>query len=359
MSIWNKVLVGLIGVASVVFFYMAARTLKTHQWHELALKYQQKIAQVQEQNRKLLEGGQNQGDPTQLGIRQRQTELHKLLLGRGRVWLKCDPKVTLNRQNGTAVIAVTVEQPDPHRITKNTILYGFEEAGVQKNGRYLGEFKVTGADEKQKTVALTPTLPLSPRQFDRLASAQRPWDLYEVLPRDNHDVFASLNDKEKEAMLPREGLPEYLNDGKPATKDMPAERVAADKYVRPLRDYQVRFGAQGLQRVLLGERIDAATGDLKLVKDALEQAQQQEEAAKRDVAAAKEDVKNFTRQRDIVAAYRKTLEQELEAAKAGIAELLKNNQGMARQMAKLQLEAARRIDQRARAMAQSGGAGGT
>ena len=64
------------------------------------------------------------------------------------------------------------------------------------------------------------------------------------------------------------------------------------------------------------------------------------------------------RQRDAVAAYLKTLQQDLDAAKADIDQLLKNNQNMAEQMAKLQGEAARRIDQRTRAMAQSG-AGGT
>ena len=63
MSIWNKILVWVIGVASVALFYMAARTLKTHQyWRELAQKYERKIEQVQEQNHVLLEGGGNQGD---------------------------------------------------------------------------------------------------------------------------------------------------------------------------------------------------------------------------------------------------------------------------------------------------------
>ena len=93
MSIWNKVLVWVIGVASVALFYMAARTLKTHQyWRELAQKYERKIEQVQQQNRVLLEGGGNAGGQSQLGIRQRRIELNKLLLDRHRVWFKCDPR---------------------------------------------------------------------------------------------------------------------------------------------------------------------------------------------------------------------------------------------------------------------------
>ena len=98
--------------------------------------------------------------------------------------------------------------------------------------------------------------------------------------------------------------------------------------------------------------------DLKLVKEALDKAQEQEKAAQQDVATAKEDAKGAIRQRDAVAAYLKTLQHDLDTAKTDIDQLLKNNQNMAEQMAKLQGEAARRIDQRSCAMAQSG-AGGT
>ena len=210
---WNKVLVWVIGVTSVALFYMAARTLKTHQYlREPAQKYERKIKQVQEQNHILLEGGENQGEPAQPGIRQRRIELAKLLLDRHRVWFKCDPKVKLNRQDGTAEITVAVDHPDPHGIAENAVLYAFEAADVQSKGRYLGEFKVTKSDEKQKTVVLVPALPLGPRQIERLGNAQRPWNFYEVLPHDGHDVFAGLSDKEKEALLPAESLPEFRNE---------------------------------------------------------------------------------------------------------------------------------------------------
>ncbi len=57
MGIWNKVLVGLIGVASLVLFYLAARTMKTHQyWRELAAKYEQRIEQLERANQALVEG---------------------------------------------------------------------------------------------------------------------------------------------------------------------------------------------------------------------------------------------------------------------------------------------------------------
>jgi molecular chaperone DnaK (HSP70) len=359
MSIWNKVLVGLICVASLAFFYMAARTLKTHQhWRELAIKCEKRLVQVQADNERLMEGDNNQTDPSQMGIRQRRIALRRLLLDRGRVWTKCDPKVKLNAQDGAASVAIAVDQTEPHGIPRNSILYAFEQADVQNKGRFMGEFKVTESDDK-KTLTLVPTLPLSPPQVECLSTAKRPWELYEILPRDNHEVFAGLSDKEKEALLGgNPSFAEYRDDGAPATKDMPADCVVDGKYVRRLRDYRVQSAVQNMYRTLLTDKIDATARDLKLIEESLAQAKEQDEAAKQDVAAATEEAKEFSRQRDAVAAYLKSVEKELDAAQADIEKRLKDNREMAENMAKLQLEAARAIDERTRSMAQSG-AGGT
>jgi hypothetical protein len=358
MSLWNKILVGVIAFASVILFYMAARTLQTHRyWRDAARKFQDAIEQKQKDNDRLVNSVGQPGEIGAMGIRQLRVELSKLLLDRRRAWFKCEPRVKLNPQNGTADITLLVSQPDPNGIADNTIVYAFAEADVQQKGRYLGEFKVTKSDQKQKQVVLTPTSPLN-ADLARLAAAKGTWTLYEVMPRDNHEIFALLDDQQKKALLPPESQSEYLKDGKPASNDDPAQRVADGKFVRSIRDYQVLLNAAGVRRTLLLVRIDHATRDLKLMEDALALAKQQEEATKQDVAAAKEEVKKFSAERSAVATYRKTLEQELAAAKAGIDDLLKSNQKMAQQIAKLQWEAARRIDQRTRSMARSG-AGGT
>lgn len=337
MSIWNKILVGVIAVTALVLFYMAARTLKTHQyWQELAQKHQQRIEELEKQNHQLFEGAQT-------GIRQRRIELNKLLLDRGRIWFNCDPNVRLD-DDGSATVTVVVDAPDPHDIADNTIVYGFEEADVRDKGRYLGEFKVTQSDPGQKTVVLVPTLPLNPQQLERLTSAQRPWSLYEILPHDNHDIFASLTGVEKEEILPPQTRQEYLNDGK-------------NGYVRPLRDYQVLFSHQNLRRTLMVDMVDATSRDLALVKDALSQALQQEEAAKQDVVVAKDGFQKSSHQSNAVAGFLKTLEREYEAVKAAVTRLIEDNQAMAGQIAQKQLEASRRIDERTRAMAQSGTGG--
>lgn len=358
MNLWNKILIGVIAVASAVMFYMAARTLQTHRyWRDNAMKHQRRIEQIQQENRRLIANVSAEGKPGQMGIRQLRLELSELLLDRRRAWFKCEPEVEINRQDGFAEITLTIEQPDPNGIAENTILYAFTDANVQKKGRYLGEFKATRTDQKQKQVVLTPTTPLSAGDVERLTEARGSWGLYEVMPRDNHQIFALVDDEQKKALLPSERLPEYLKDGKPAAKDDPADRVIDGRYVRSIRDYQVLLGAAGVRCTLLVDEIDLIGRDLKLLEDALTQANQQEQAVLQNVAATREEAKEQAAQRDAVAAYRKTLEQEISAARAGIDRLLKDNRQMAGRMAKLQLEAARRIDERTRAMARSGAGG--
>lgn len=361
MSIWNKILVWLIAFASLALFYMAARTMKTHQyWRELAIKHERKIEQVQKDNAKLLEGVEKPNDPSEMGIRQLRTELNRLLVDRRRAWFQVSPRAKLNRQEGTAEIVVSAEQTELVGIADGTVLYVFEEADVRQKGRYLGEFKVTKANEAEKSVVLVPTSRLTPRELKRLAEAKQPWEMYEVLPRDNHDVFASLSDDDKKAMLQglsAVSLQEYFMDGQPATKDDPAERVVDGKYVRAIRDYKVLFGFIRMKYTLLVDQVEAATRDEKLVREALELVQQEVEVLKKDVEVAKQDKAKFERERDAVATYRTKIQQEVDAAKAAVTRLIESNKAMAGQIAKVQLEAARRIDERTRAMAQSGTGG--
>jgi hypothetical protein len=345
MCIWNKVLVGLITVASIVLFYMAARALKTETyWSELAQKHERKIKQVNQENRDLLEGTAQQP-----GVRQLRMDMYKLLLDRRRAWWNCDPKGV--KPGGDAALAeVTVDLPQPDKtIPKKQVLYAFEEAPVQSKGQYIGEFTVTNiVGDKQLT--LESTSRLSPRETDKLKKTKRPWVLCEVLPRDSHEIFASLSDDQKKAMLLPESVQDYLNDGKPVNKDDPVKGT----FVRQLNDYGTLLTDERDRRTLLMDSIKATQEDKQLVQQALVEGRNQEEACKRDIGLAEADLRKMTRERDIVAALHQKLQQSLDAMQAWIARLAATNRAMAGQLAKYQLEAAHRIDQRTRVMAQSG-----
>lgn len=355
MSIWNKILVGLICLASPFYLYLAARMLKTTEnWSGKAARLQMRIKQFDKENEQLIEGVVNADGTVEPGIRQLGIELHKLLVDRRRAWFKCVPSIKLGSDDGTAEITVTIKKPAPHGIAKKTVLQAFEAADTRKKGRYLGEFTVTKSAGKK--VTLVPTKRLTAREINKLEKARKAkhsWMLYELMPQDNRDIFASLGDEQKRSFFPASRVSEYLKDGKPAAEDDPQKRVVDGKYVRQLIDYGVLFNAEHEKQTLLRDSIEAVTRDKKLAEEALVLGREQTEACKRVIAATTKDREKFNLQRDAVDAHLKILQENVAAMQAAVERVFEWNRAMAGQIAKSQLEAARRIDRRTRAMARA------
>jgi hypothetical protein len=305
---------------------------------------------VQKENQNLQEG-RKIGDEFEPGIAQVRAELNKLIVDRHRVWYDCNPAVSIDKQTGAVTVKATVAQPDPSGITPNTILYAFEQAGVQQKGRYLGEFKVTAAGDKQ--VTMEPAFRLLPWDREKLSTAKGPWTLYDSMPHDNHQIFARLSDEEKKALLPADSLSEYLEDGQPAAKDEPPERIVDGKYMRQLRDYAYLFKTYRLDITELIDLEQADMRDLKLLEDTLADAKRQVQFYQGQVTVFQALAAKFQRQRDAVLNYLEKLKEKFAAAKEAVEKTIQKNKAMAGQIAKIQLDATRRIDQRVRAMAQS------
>jgi hypothetical protein len=314
MSIWNKILLGLIIVCSLAFFYMSARMLKTQKnWSVLAEQYKSQIKKLQDQDELNEEGGTVNGQ-FKPGIRQVRAELNKITVDRQRVWYNCDPQVSINRQSGEVAIQVTIDQPSPSGIAANTNLYAFESAPAAQQGRYLGEFKVTNVADKQ--IKMEPVKLLNVDR-DKLASAKRPWDLYSSLPHDSHEILGQSGEQ------------------------------------RPLRDYAYLFKVYHLMITELTDKEQAAKNDKQKVEEALVDAKVQVKHYQKQTTVVKALLDEISRQRDAVAAHLDILRKKFAETKAAAMEMIKNNKAMAGQIAKIQLDATRRIDERTRAMAQS------
>lgn len=411
MSIWNKILLGFICLASLAFFYLALRTLKTHQyWRDLVRCYEQALEKEKDNQQAYIDGGVLQlgaGEKTDTpGIKQVRLNLHKLLIDRGRVWYNCAPKQA-NPQTGQ--VAVTTELPDPHGIRDKTVLFVFEEANVEKKGRYLGEFKVAGVGDKE--VQLEPTMKLSDRDLQRLAASKGPWTLYEVMPIDNHGIFADMNEAKLKAMLPADVVNDYAKDEKPLAaedadalrlpgkmlavdeagnalyvddngdpvrvvvrqggkavfvdkrdQELPPEKVSQKKvdkgqgkYVRSLRDYEILFRTYHVQRSVLVDMTEATTRDLQYTQAALAGARQELQAREREGTDLKAELAKYARHRAAVVSFEKTLQERVAALKATITQMIAQNKATAEQIARIQLDATRRIDERARALAAGAG----
>jgi len=355
MTIWNKILIGLIFVASLGFFYMSVRTLKTHQyWRDLVRAFEDQIEAAEQERLELLHGNGLEGEGAQMGIEATRSELYRMLIERGRVWYNCAPQQA-DRETGQ--VSVTTDEPRPHGITDKMILYVFEEEEITENAHYIGEFKVVGVADQQ--VQLQPTRKLIEKELDRLVKSEGTWSLYEKMPADNHDVFAQLTEEEKREFLPEGSVSEFIKDGQPAEAEDPKERLSEDgkTYVRRLRDYKVLFSEYHRKRTYLHDLRESAERDVAALETAVAAAGQLIEARQADVVELKKELVKYRRERDAAVAHHAALQRQVTAAEAAVEKMIVSNKAIAGRIAKIQLEAVRRIDQRTRRMAQGSAAG--
>ena len=361
MSLWNKILIGLICVASLGFFYTAARTLRTYQyWGDKASRLEKLLVAQKEVNRRLLEADADSPlEDKTVGILASQSELHRLLINRGRVWDKCDPqKVDPKTQS----VSVNTDPGVPNHITDKLILYAFEDS-ENKSGRYIGEFRVTAVAEN--SVVLTPTLTLGGEDLKRL-SIKGPWLLYELMPYDWHGVFAELTDDERKTMLPESTLKEYVKDGQPAESDDPKDCKVDGKYRRHLRDYKQIFRTCETERILFDDMFEVVSRDLAFMEGARDDAQKQLKFAEQGAAVMKADLVQSQKEQKAVRKHMATLEWMLNRLLKGekdekgvvmfrgVEDFIQSNLAIAAEIAQMQLEAAKRIDERTHRMAAFG-----
>ena len=114
MSIWNKVLLGLILVASIAFFILGARALQTHKY------WRDQVAQLEKELADELKNKADMKDE----VRQLTVGLHEQLIDRGRVWYGCRPQPVPAE---TGEVSVMTDFPDPHGIETDTVLWVFDE----------------------------------------------------------------------------------------------------------------------------------------------------------------------------------------------------------------------------------------
>jgi len=379
MSIWNKVLLGFIFLLSLGFFYMAARTLKTHQvWRESAQKHEAAIrdallkASVRpeemyaEMTRRIAEKAISPNSETmerilreaegtratqQNSLRLLKEQLDWEILMRGRVWRGVQPTKppTAPDQQGEFELMVALTEEAP--ISPQMILYLFEEKSVQDKGRYLGEFKVSGVGGKQLT--LKPAKKFDDQQYKRLAQSRGPWVVYERLPMDSYDLFEGLSEEQLRAMMPESDWRAILKHGKPAEPDDPPDCVVDGKYQRPLTDFTLALNYAHRRRSELVDLKKAADREKATVDNALAAAQQEQKTHEAWKATAQQALSQMEAERDAAAEHLKEVENALAAKQAEIQKTIAQIQDLTRQIARIQLEVSRKIEQRVQAALQA------
>jgi hypothetical protein len=307
--------------------YLSARTLKTHQaWRSTYQAWQKALDEVQRENARIQGGVEEGAEIVEPGIDQLQAELHRVVVGRGTVWFnvkveKIDPQ--------TGIGALTIEYPQPHDIVSKMIVFAFERAPVAEGGKYLGEFKITKGDGKDKTIEIAPNLPLTDQDRQRLSQAKGPWTLYAVMPVDDAKFYAAMTPDERRILLPGKS-PERL-----------AEFAKAD---RPLRDYEYFFHQNSVERELLAATIATTQDNLRRMASAQKKADEDVQFRQGEIVALTADREKFLAEQKAIRAYLETLQKKLVNVRADWQNSLTATIQTARKIQRIQLKAAEEID---------------
>jgi hypothetical protein len=323
--IYNVILVVFIFFGTLVFAYLAARALKTQEvWRTLAMQYETEINKLESPP---LKGIVSENEQLRTEIAETTHQLHKIAVLRGGVWWDVSPQ----KVGDDGTLSVSVASPDPHGIAAKHVLYLFEQGRIQDGRRYLGEFSVSTAGDK--TVELAPNLTMSERELQRLKASKGPWTLYAMLPIDIEDAFAGMDDKDLQAMLPKESLPEYLK------KD------------RELRDYEFIFHDNKKQTALVNDTIAKLNNDVARTTEAEAKTQEEVVYRTKEKADLTTDLAKFKFELQTVSTYLKALEKQSQEALAARTAAAQSNQKLAAQLTALQLKLADEINRRTGATA--------
>ncbi len=130
MSIWSKVLVSIVLVLTLPLFYLTMRLLATNQaWRSNYNNWVQAAFDA--------ENGrppQPSVDKLEQDVREASVALHDVVVDRGRVWRNVAPERAFNANTGKG--SVKIEEPAPHRIVPNMVVYVFDPQGL--SGRIPG-----------------------------------------------------------------------------------------------------------------------------------------------------------------------------------------------------------------------------
>lgn len=359
MSIWNRVLVGLIMLTSLVFLYLATKTLAAHRNWQLAVQsYDKPLENAEKESTRIIEGDSTATPPVP-SISQLEVKLHGLMTGRGKVWRGC----TLRKDKlnpATLEFVVEVPFPDPHQIQDKMVLYLFED---REPGFFIGEYKVTGLADKSVSLAptvLPPTKKLLDAQRAKIQGTQVTWSLYETVPTDRHDVFRGYDQAQLSQLMPGvppQTLQEYLRDGSNAQPGDPPDRVINGKYERQLRDYVVYYHELNRQIASLRDQIAAAKTDEAIAKKLQADAEQQV-ASRTEVIEKmlKPELAEVQTELDVITAHRDALLARLEGKKDAdgklvekgvsqqVEEALAENKRLLAEWMQLQVAAAERLE---------------
>jgi len=361
---WGHVVV-VVGIVLSTFGFMllAAETLRINKVYRTAIAQKSKqLADITALNHALKNGTndastiaalRNEQDPAIVipenaeSIPSIEDLNHEILLAtrhRGRVWRNVSPAGI-----DQAGVKVNIGAPTPAGLSKDTVVYLFEDGAAQlpaPDGRpqgrqYLGEFRVSAAAGQQAT--LVPAQPLDQFEQQRLTASKPPWVIYETMPLDRYEVFANMSEDVLKTKLPPSSVSEYIRHGKEATADDPdARKMGFDEngkpvpfeeladaakvvYWRRLRNYASEFDELARRRVEMEVAIAGVKQDLATFAVTLATAKELQTSKQREAKLLQSDLTNIQKERQAIDKHLALVQQQLARARQLLQETLARN----------------------------------
>ena len=353
MSIWNKILLGLIFVASLVFFHAAARTVKTYQyWAGQADEFEKKLKEVQRRDRPSC-----RRPITSTPSRTRRSAFSSC----ASIWAACWRTAAAFGRSARSRRPIDPDRLRHHgrhrqhrrvdsAFTKKMLLYAFEEGDDQSPGKYLGEFRVDAVSDKQVVLASTTQMVDFARQ---------------ECDGEQGSLGLVRNDARPTSTRPSRTCRKIKGSGsRTSISRMVSRSTPAARFLRS-QGQEIRTAAPRLPGDFPGLRdvshaVSPTAGnrprrDLSYLKAADKEAKNQEALVEKEKTQVDErTAAGRKRERTAVADSMPPGKACSSIYQAGVKEAIAKNLKYAQEIARLQKEAADQIDRRTRSMAQFG-----
>jgi hypothetical protein len=381
-------------------------------WNDFVKAVIKAAADTGQFDRRLVEACAFKKDQSK-GLERAQATLAQVLDQRGRAWNDITAE-TIDEKTGQ--VTATNGLPERQGLAERLVVYIFdkEKQEDKRSGKllnYLGKFVVESIVEREKQtgqatlekqlevlVQLKPAQILFPKELARLKESTdqnkagaRNWVMYERLPRDGHELFAAWSDEEKEKILPKQTVAQFIHDNQPATwadlekwgvpgmvvtevekevktedgtinikikvpmltedgKKMPG---VTGIYQRPLREYQTLLDTLDIQRIRVYDLIAGTQRDTQLAQRAAREAEAERLIREKDKESITASRDQGLRDRNAVLGHYKAVEQKVRQFTAEVNRLMAANRTLAQQVSDVQYRALELIDSQSRSMAQS------
>jgi hypothetical protein len=262
-------------------------------------------------------------------------DLQRLTAARGRVWKNVthgDPEAS------TGKVRVTPQQPNAQAVIPvGTQIFVFRQASDKDPGAYLGDFKVGAVNDKEWELQPTRTVIIDVI-VTHMRESRGPWVLYEKMPLPHPDFLAEPGGNQPAGAAPGAAAP-------PATPAGDAKAVV-DRIAGQMINYQRLFDDYYSWRAAIMDTLEALRDDNKAMETAIQLAQKEAQQLEADKKVVNAELQEVTRRRDEIAAHLDAVQAKLAQVETAIADARKRNQFYASEIARLQMDAVRRIDER-------------